>query len=175
MNAGGHLLGAVGAAMLVEVGALGLGLAQWPPGDSQAVLNAWALPATTFLTALFPDLDVASKAQRWYYRFALAALIWLHFTGQDLAFVLLALFSLLPLIHRHRGWTHSLWAPVGISLLLSAALEYHRAETGWFASFSTEAALELWWAYLPFLLAALVGHSAHLLLDSKWTSSRKRR
>lgn len=172
MNAQGHLIGGLGAALAVEVGALGLGWAQWPPGEPEAVTLAWSLPLTAFLMSLFPDLDVGSKPQRWYYRAALPVLVWLHFTGRDLAFVLLALFSLLPLVHRHRGWTHSPWAPLAVSLLLAGAAEYHRAQSGWFARFSFEEAARLWWAYLPYLLAACVGHGVHLLLDRVGSGSK---
>ncbi|MDT8446656.1 MAG: metal-dependent hydrolase [bacterium] len=164
MNAAGHLIGGLAAATLVEGVALGSGYL--PPLTQEVQAAHWALPLTALMMSLFPDLDVASLPQRWYYRAALLALLWLHFTGRDLAFVLLALFSILPLVHRHRGWTHAVWAPFAVASLLALATEYRRAETGWWASFSWTDAGALWVEYLPYVAAAWVGHGVHLLLDS---------
>ena len=68
--------------------------------------------------ALFPDLDVASVPQRWFYRAAAALLLVLISQGRAGDAALLGLLALLPLMHRHRGWTHRWWAVPLVPLAL---------------------------------------------------------
>ena len=123
--------------------------------------------AVTLFMALFPDLDTASIAQRWFYRIALIVVIWLYLEGQFLILYLFTLTSFLPLLHQHRGWTHWLATPWVLSVLMAFYYEFHQAETSWFHSFDLDDLQEVWLEHQFFVFAAVLGHYTHLFLDSK--------
>ena len=66
--------------------------------------------------ALFPDLDTASIIQRWFYRALLVLLLILMINKQYDYFIVLSFVAVLPLIDKHRGWTHWKTAPWLISI-----------------------------------------------------------
>lgn len=124
--------------------------------------------------ALFPDLDVASVPQRWFYRVMAGVLVVLIASGRPGDAALLGLISLLPLIDHHRGWTHRWWAvpivPLGVLILWDAL------DAGILAGMSTHKAIsdpvavllhtgELATTYLPFYAAMVIGYAVHLLSD----------
>jgi hypothetical protein len=117
--------------------------------------------ATTLFFSLLPDVDTDSLPRRWFYRAALAALLWLAWKGQWKQATALAVLSTLPLVDHHRGWTHWRWSPVLGGVVLSLCY--------------------LWWCgrldgvvlasqlltrvEVAFLLAAACGWYTHLVLD----------
>ena len=172
MNFKGHLYGglaagATGIAIGASLGGLPrLGTIQLHPlGDSEIT---WILTfGMGLFMGLFPDLDVASKPQRWYFRFALLLLLFLFHLEEWLLLSFLAGFSFLPLLHQHRGWTHQLWAPWLLCFGCLWMMEVYRAEQSWFFGFSWDNLshpLQQGW---PWLLSGILGHYTHLLLDSK--------
>ena len=175
MNFRGHFVGgavagaAAGALMLVSgySGLGGAGTAEALAGSNEAGAHLVGVMLTAWFMALFPDLDTASIPQRWFLRgmFALliAALAW----GRLDLFVLLAFAALLPLIHRHRGWTHWRITPWVIPLFLASIHEYLRAQSSWFLGFSWENVWEFLGRYWIYVAASVLGHYTHLLLDSR--------
>lgn len=122
---------------------------------------------TTCFMALFPDLDTASIPQRWFYRILFVVQLALFYHKQMDWFAVLAFVSILPIVHKHRGWTHWKIAPWLMSLFLAVVFEYIRAKESWFGSFQWENVgifLQQYWIYL---VACVVGHYTHLLLDSR--------
>lgn len=114
-----------------------------------------ALPAALFglclMFGLWPDVDTNSKGQQIFYSLFFlvdVGLIAMRYT-EEAAY--LGLFCLLPVLGRHRGWTHTFWAMLLIPsplLLLPAVLAPERPLAG-----------------LPFYGAAVVGYFSHLVLD----------
>ncbi|MBI4639902.1 MAG: metal-dependent hydrolase [Candidatus Tectomicrobia bacterium] len=105
------------------------------------------------LAALWPDVDIKSKAQALFYKAFLVIdllLIAEHYY-KEAAF--LGLFAMLPIVGKHRGWTHSLWA----AFLLPIPLLF-------FPMFTSMDPVS---SGIPYYLAALVGYLSHLLLDGK--------
>lgn len=95
---------------------------------------------------LWPDVDINSKGQRLFYSIFLLADIGFIVARNFEAAAYLGLFSILPTISKHRGWTHTWWAmlliPSPMLLLpmfltpehpLSGALFYGAAVTGYFS------------------------------------------
>ncbi len=133
-------------------------------GDIPVLIGLFAV---TVFMSLFPDLDSASILQRWFYRFALVILILLFMVGQMGLFAAVSFIILLPLLHKHRGWTHSKITPVLLALFFAVVLELHRSTQAWFGGFSMEnvgAILNEYWIYV---VACVLGHYTHLLLDWK--------
>lgn len=100
---------------------------------------------------LWPDVDTKSKGQwlfLWLFLIVNAILIWREEYKRA---AYLGLLVVLPLVARHRGWTHHwltmLLLPSGLYL---AALHYTQAHP---------------YDLLPYLLAALLGYASHLVVD----------
>ena len=119
--------------------------------------------------ALFPDLDTASRPQRWAARALLVAVGWLALAGRWREAALLGLAALLPLLTHHRGWTHRWWAvplvPLGALLLWQLLTG---APVTW-AMASPAAAVRALGASAaaqgPAYLAMASGYALHLILD----------
>ncbi|HYH75277.1 MAG TPA: metal-dependent hydrolase [Candidatus Saccharimonadales bacterium] len=129
--------------------------------EMAGVLHNWqALAAVLVLAvlfALFPDIDTNSKGQNIFYGLALAADIALIWSGNIQAAAYLGLIAMLPIVGKHRGWTHSKIAMllVPLPILLVPYLYNDR----------------ILWASTLFYGAAVVGYFSHLLLDGlivKW-------
>ena len=113
------------------------------------------------LFALFPDVDIKSKGQILFYRvFVLLDLVLLW---QEL-FVeaaLLGFLAMLPIISKHRGWTHSFWAMIVIPSPILLVPMYLAGETTL--------------AGLPFYLGAVAGYLSHLVADGVLFRGLRRR
>lgn len=157
----GHLAGAaVFAALYVG----GLALLYSVDGAwarfSQMELVGYAagLVAICLMFGLWPDVDTHSKGRRLFYAIFFAADVVLIATRQFEEAAYLGLFTILPALGPHRGWTHSFWAMLLVPLPLLAV-------PWWLAP-------ERPLAGLPFYGAAVVGYLSHLVADGYWRPSR---
>ncbi len=118
--------------------------------EQAGVLGSWqaraAAAVISLLFALFPDVDTNSKAQDLYYGIAFPLDILLLWKGYIQAAAYLGFIAMLPIIGKHRGWTHSKWAMLIIPLpvlalpylynpkiLAAAAVYYGAAVAGYFS------------------------------------------
>ncbi|NBQ18040.1 metal-dependent hydrolase [bacterium] len=69
------------------------------------------------LGALFPDIDVKSKGQGFMYPIILFALLFLLYKNKIIAFTVLSIASLLPLVVNHRGLFHSPIFLIGLAVV----------------------------------------------------------
>lgn len=119
------------------------------------LLRDWQPLAAVFifsmLFSLFPDVDTKSKGQAIFYwaAFLLDVLLIANHYLQAAAY--LGVVAMLPLLSRHRGWTHSKWSMVVVPLPI-IAIPYLYDE-------------KLLKISLVFYGAAVVGYFSHLLLD----------
>jgi membrane-bound metal-dependent hydrolase YbcI (DUF457 family) len=121
------------------------------------MLHSWwkglALLATVLLAALWPDVDTNSKGRHVFYRGFLVAAAALILFERYVEAAVLGLLAILPNIGKHQGWTHTIWAALGVSSLclwLPMYIARSRTLVG-----------------LPFAIAFLVGYLSHLVLDWK--------
>ena len=125
------------------------------------------------LSGLWPDVDIKSKSQRICYRIFIALNLVLIFRGYYAESAVLGLFAMLPLIGKHRGWTHSritmLLLP-GIFLLLPI---YFNRDAFDFSEPTAPENLQLIKTGIPFYTASLIGYATHLQLDGILLRSRK--
>jgi membrane-bound metal-dependent hydrolase YbcI (DUF457 family) len=155
----GHIAGGIG------LGGIYAGLLQWVPYEHvvemAGLLHNWQVLAAVFvlsvLFALFPDIDTNSKGQDVFYGLALGVNVLLIWSGNIQAAAYLGLVAMLPIVGKHRGWTHSKVAMLLIPLpLLIVPYLY------------SEQALK---AGVLLYGAAVAGYCSHLLLDGlifKW-------
>jgi len=144
------------AAWAAATGASALGTI---PGISHALW--WAVAATALFFSLFPDVDTDSVPRRWFYRGALAVLIYLAWSGWWVEATVVGGLAMFPLVDHHRGWTHGRFVPLLLPAVLCAGLLWWE---GWA---TTELRLLdiLTPLRLTFVAAAVVGWYTHLLLD----------
>ena len=178
MNFQAHLQGGLVAGSIAVGVALGTGYAEWqsdawqrfldqPLDFGQPISLLLSLFVTAVFMALFPDLDTTSVPQRWFFRAMFVMLAILYFQKELEVFCLLAFVTLLPVMHKHRGWTHWKVTPWLVALFLAIIWEYFRVQDTWRDRFSWKnvwVALHSSWA---FVFASVLGHYTHLLLDSR--------
>jgi len=101
--------------------------------------------------ALWPDVDTNSKGQNLFYSIFFAVDVALIAMREFEWAAYLGLFAILPILGRHRGWTHTTWAMLLIPspLLILPMLLFPAAPL----------------AGLPFYGAAVVGYFSHLFMD----------
>lgn len=147
-------MGGLAAAFAVDAAYLRLGLLE-------LVAYPVGLLGACLMFALWPDVDTNSKGQDLFYAiFFVADLVLIaarHF--EEAAY--LGLFAILPILGKHRGWTHTYWAMLVVPLPL-VALPYFLAP-------------ERPLAGLPFYGAAVAGYASHLMLDGISLRRRRRR
>lgn len=103
------------------------------------------------LFALFPDIDIKSKGQKLFYWLFFLLDVGLLVSGRFIEAALLGFVAMLPILSRHRGWTHSIWAMLLVPLPILAGPVY----------LSRTPPLEA----LPFYLGAVAGYLSHLVAD----------
>lgn len=119
----GHLAGGIIAAAICTV-AVGM-LPYDQLAEYSTLLHGWQVLAGVFIVAmlfaLFPDIDIKSKGQMLFYWGLFILDLLLVWNRQVIAAAYLGLVAMLPLLSKHRGWTHSIIAafvvPAPIALL----------------------------------------------------------
>ena len=149
----GHLWGGVvffvGLAAAVVAFSAKAGSPEWVE-----VFRGWkvlVLLGIALLMALWPDVDIDSKGQRLFYRIFLAADVVLIAGKLYQLAAILGLLAMIPIVGRHRGWTHTIWAAVLVTLPILVLPMYFKGDHTL--------------AGLPYFLAAFVGYVSHLVLD----------
>lgn len=130
--------------------------------------------SVTILGALWPDTDIGSKSQRYVYTFFLIIDVVLIFYLQfykEAAFF--GLFTMLPSLSPHRGWTHSFRANLVVGLLW---LVFPLIGQGFLVRvIHVHHFRDLIFVGVPYYLAFLMGVLSHLILDRHSYFKKKRR
>ena len=105
----------------------------------------------TLAGSLFPDIDIKSKGQKYFYLIILIVLMALLATKRFTPFTILSIVALTPMLSNHRGLFHRTWFVVGVPLLV------------WYIVAHEFPALRmaLWYDTIFFIAGAL----SHLWLD----------
>lgn len=158
MNFKSHLIGGAASSTVLLLGASQLFNLS---GVNQIEMTSYSvLFFSCLFMSLFPDLDTASIPQRWFYRMMLMVIPSVYFFGTPFQLFLVSLFSVAPLVHKHRGWTHWKITPFILSLGLVIAYDQNKG-------FYEIKRFDLLFNYSVFIMSFVLGHYTHLLLDSK--------
>lgn len=122
-----------------------------------AVIVLWL----AVLFALFPDVDIKSKGQLLFYRIFILLDLLLLIQKYYVEAALLGFLAMLPIISRHRGWTHTIPAMILVPSPILLGPMY----------LAKEPVLD----GLPFYLGAVAGYLSHLLADGVLFRSLRRR
>lgn len=120
-----------------------------------------ALLALCLMFGLWPDVDTNSVGQNIFYTIFFLADLVLIITKHYEEAAYLGLFAILPVLGKHRGWTHTWWAMLLIPsplIILPYVLIPERPLFG-----------------LPFYGAAVVGYFSHLFMDGMIIPFKRRR
>ena len=135
-------------------------------GVSTIVATLDSLPHSTYAIlfglilffSLFPDLDVGSIPQRWFYRIVFICLCYVFFIEKYKLGLLLAIFSYLPILHKHRGFTHWKITSITVPIIMALLIEY--ILTGKLLYY-----VDFFEKYWLFISACTLGWWIHLFLD----------
>ena len=175
-----HLTGGAAAGTVALLLTAGSGALSAPPASlteftaHPGVALGGGVFLTAWLMALFPDLDTRSIPQKWYLRCVALGTIGALLADRGDWVAVIALAALLPLLHKHRGWTHWKLTPWVLALLAALLAEYSRTQSLWFSGFSWRGVSDLLAQHWMFVMATVLGHSTHLLLDSRMPGRRPR-
>ena len=136
------------------------------------------------LFGLFPDVDIKSKSQKIFYSVLFVLNLSLIFFFQRyLESAILGLFAMVPILSKHRGWTHSRITMIllpGLFLVIPLYVEYSGYGVGWKELPKLLDSLveydnldETFRSWLAFYVAGLIGYASHLYLDGILFRSRK--
>lgn len=117
----------------------------------QKLIKALVVLWLAVIFALFPDVDIKSKGQLLFYRVFFVLDIILLVNKYYIEAALLGFLALLPIISKHRGWTHTFWAMLLVPSPILLGPMY----------LAKEPVLD----GLPFYLGALAGYFSHLVAD----------
>ena len=155
----GHLVGAsvsavgylalFGYAVFAGLAQQYFALLEW--GEYPLLGYVLALGTLVLLFGLWPDVDIYSMGQRVFYSIFLVADVFLIVTERFQVAAYLGLVAMLPILSRHRGWTHTWWAMLLVPSPLLILPYLHMPEQPLVG--------------LPFYGAAVVGYLSHLILD----------
>jgi hypothetical protein len=183
-----HFIGGIISYSVFYFLALGASLAlkfglQWDVNKVSVIsLNVWiAVPCflIAVLSGLWPDVDIKSTTQKIFYRIFLLLDIVLIYKGITdgrrylLISALLGVFAMLPLIGKHRGWTHSRITMFLLPALFLLPAMYDINPRDLSLSSFDYARLDYTdLSGLPLYVASFIGYATHLYLDGilfgKW-------
>ena len=176
-----HFMGGIISYSVFYFLALGASLAlkfglQWDVNKVPVIsLNLWIAGlcfVIAVLSGLWPDVDIKSTTQKIFYRIFLLLDIVLIYKGITngrrylLISALLGVFAMLPLVGKHRGWTHSritMFLLPGL-FLLPAMYDINLRNFG-STSFDYFHLDYNNLSGLPLCVASFIGYATHLYLD----------
>ncbi|MCF6157716.1 MAG: hypothetical protein E3K32_03895 [wastewater metagenome] len=130
----------------------------------QSVLSIFGI---TVFFSLFPDVDIGSVLQRWFYRAIFIILLYLGYQKQYELATLIAIIALTPILHHHRGWTHSYIAAFFVPVSLACLYEYILIKDHQSYTWSTRQIYGYMQDHMWVIIACIFGWCTHLLLDSQ--------
>src|SRR5579863_1742939 len=91
-------------------------------GIQTDAMQAAQMLGCTLAGSLFPDMDVKSKGQNFFYKLVLVALLIFFFKGYTRPFIALSFAAVVPMLVRHRGLFHAWWFVICFPSALAALL-----------------------------------------------------
>lgn len=162
------------------------GVAQgWNPTISPitAPLKIIGCFAVAVLFGLWPDVDIKSKSQKIFYSVLFVVnLVLIIFLQKYLESALLGLFAMLPIMSKHRGWTHARTTMILLPIVF-LLIPIYSAHSEWATNDNLvdlfnalaewDGLTESLRSGVPFYVASLIGYASHLHLDGILFRSRK--
>ena len=87
------------------------------PHYNTSVLTAAEWYICSLAGSLFPDIDIKSKGQRYFYWLTFLLIILLSITKRFFALSIISILAIIPLLGKHRGLFHRTWFIIGAPML----------------------------------------------------------
>lgn len=146
----GLLVGIAVLTLIALVGVYGFSL---PDSGHSSLPGGLSLMAVAVFFSLWPDIDTKSVIQKVFYSFLLLIDLGLILAGLHFIAAMLGFFAMLPVVGKHRGWTHSWIASVGVPLPLLLVPMLSAGNV-------------VWTGAVPYV-AGVLGYCAHLVIDGR--------
>ena len=141
----------------------------WNPTIPMAILPALFCFTISFLCSLWPDVDIKSKSQQIFYTLFVTINLTLIFKGLYQISAFLGLFAMLPMLSKHRGWTHSRLTMIIFPTLFVIIPLYFESRVSNMIDFWQQLKNLDWPTEakrgLPAHLAGVIGYATHLQVD----------
>ncbi|MFC1870777.1 metal-dependent hydrolase [Candidatus Dependentiae bacterium] len=95
------------------------------PYAQPTVLTAGEWLLFALAGSLFPDIDIKSKGQKYFYWMILLLLLILTYTKRFIPLAIISILSTIPLISKHRGLFHRAWFVIVGPLALWYVMSLH--------------------------------------------------
>jgi len=118
---------------------------------TERVIKGLVIVWLAVIFGLFPDVDIKSKGQLLFYRLFFLLDLGLLLLGRWKEAALLGFLAIVPILSRHRGWTHSFLAMLLVPLPILVGPMYLSRMVVWDG--------------LPYYLGAVAGYFSHLVAD----------
>jgi hypothetical protein len=138
--------------------------------------DPWSIGAcfvVAVLSGLWPDVDIKSKSQQIFYRIFVIFSVILILRKQYIQSAFLGVFAMLPLLGKHRGWTHSRLTMLLLPAIFLVLPFYFEGATVDLDNLKSAQNLNFIRSGFPFYTASLIGYATHLHLDGILLHSRK--
>lgn len=176
MNFRGHVTGGIITGVALATSAVTL---SEPLGIAAPPLVLGQIFAVTVFFSLFPDLDISSIPQRWFFRAIFILLLILGYYEYYEEATLVALVAITPLLDHHRSWTHNIFSVLVFPLIMACLYEYLLTKDQFFHNWSFEQVSTHLLNHIWLVVACIGGWYTHLFLDyvqkQKLSLQRKRR
>ncbi len=104
--------------------------------------------------SLFPDIDIKSKGQKYFYYAIIILLLWLMARAFYVHALGVSLLAMTPMLVKHRGIFHRYWFVIGVPLVIWFGFYIYFAQTA-----------KLIFLHVVFFI---VGAISHILLDYRF-------
>lgn len=138
--------------------------------------SPWGIGAcfvVAVLSGLWPDVDIKSRSQQIFYRIFLVFSIILILRKQYLQSAVLGIFAMLPLLGKHRGWTHSRLTMLLLPAVFLLLPFYFKGAAVDLDNLMSSHNLDFIRSGFPFYTASLIGYATHLQMDGILLRFRK--
>lgn len=109
--------------------------------------------------SLFPDIDIKSKGQKYFYWMVFLLLILLTITQRFIPLAIISIVAIIPLLTKHRGLFHRAWFIIVAPLLTWRIVSFHFPHVQE--------------ALLFDMIFFIIGALSHLWLDKGWRKMLK--
>ncbi len=163
MNFKGHITGGIVTGAALTGSAI---LFSEPLGVPAPPLVLVQIFSITVFFSLFPDLDISSIPQRWFFRAIFIILLGLSYYEHYEEATLLALVAITPLLDHHRSWTHNIFSVLLFPVVMAGIYEYLLMKKQFFYQWSMDQLISHLHNHIWLVIACIVGWYTHLCLDS---------
>ncbi len=162
MNFKGHITGGIITGAAITATAILLSGPLAIPAPPLVLVQIFAV---ALFFSMFPDLDISSIPQRWFFRGVFVMLLLLSYYDRYEEATLLALIAITPLLDHHRSWTHNVFSVLVFPVVMACVYEYLLTREQFLNQWSLDQVANHLTTHIWLVIACIGGWYTHLSLD----------